>query len=330
MSRQGKAQPRTLENVRDFWDKEAQEWGDDPRVTIRDHYFRLLEIAAIEELVRNKRKVLDIGCGTGFATIFYSQWVEEIIGVDYAETMVEKARRLLKDPVYFAETMKKYALNGTPTLRANVQFEHGSITELQHGDSSFDAVITERVLINLPTQELQDHAFKEVARVLKPEGIWVLVEVTQQGHQCVDSLRGRFGLSILEKYWHNLYLDETHIADLLPSVGFSLRETWRFETYQFLTKVLHPAIVAPEGPEFLAGFNNAARIASQDYPTYQAVAEFGLESFLTQVFRPLLVQHDPSKLAGFDRFAQEIIATNLNFTGCSHQVLYVLERSSIS
>lgn len=45
MSRQGKARNRTLDNVKGFWNKEADEWGDNPRVTIRDHHFRLLESA---------------------------------------------------------------------------------------------------------------------------------------------------------------------------------------------------------------------------------------------------------------------------------------------
>lgn len=326
MSRQGKPRERTLENVKDFWNKEAQEWGDDPRVTIRDHYFRLREVEVITEVLKGRRKVLDIGCGSGFSTLFYSQVVEEIIGADYAELMVERAQRFLNDPVYLEQIMERYALDGKPALRGNIRFENGDILNIGYPNASFDAVVAERVLINLPSRDLQDGAVGEVARVLKAGGICALVEVTQQGHQYVDRLRQMFGLSILEKYWHNLYIDESHFEALLDATDFLVREVKRFETYQFLTKVIHPLIVAPEEPRFLAGYNNAARIVSRDYPTYQSVIEIGLERFFQEVFRPLLLLYDPAKLVGYDRVIQEVLHANPDFTGCSHQVLYVLER----
>ena len=91
MSRQGEKRTRTLANVKDFWNKEAQQWGENPRVTIRDHYFRLLEIDTVLPIIKGRDKILDIGCGTGFSSIFYAQVVNKIIGADYAELMVERA-----------------------------------------------------------------------------------------------------------------------------------------------------------------------------------------------------------------------------------------------
>ena len=46
MSRQGQARVQTIENVKQFLNQEALEWGENPRVTIRDHYFRILEIGS--------------------------------------------------------------------------------------------------------------------------------------------------------------------------------------------------------------------------------------------------------------------------------------------
>src|SRR6266851_7480296 len=112
MSRQGKRRPRTIENVKDFWNSEADDWGDDPRVTIRDHHFRLLTISRISELVKGRRYLLDIGCGSGFSTLFYAQVVDRLVGVDYAEVMVKKAQRFLQDPIYFEEVMSRYEADG--------------------------------------------------------------------------------------------------------------------------------------------------------------------------------------------------------------------------
>src|SRR5882762_11395571 len=127
MSRQGASQERTLHNVKTFWNKEATEWGDNPQVTIRDHYFRLLSLRLICELLKGRNKALDLGMGTGFSTLFYSAQVKEIVGVDYAEAMVASARRFLDDSEYFAESMRRFAPDGAPAVGSNIRFEEGNI-----------------------------------------------------------------------------------------------------------------------------------------------------------------------------------------------------------
>jgi ubiquinone/menaquinone biosynthesis C-methylase UbiE len=326
MSRQGKAQQRTPENVKDFWNKEAAEWGDNPQVTIRDHYFRLLELDTIRRLIRGRTNVLDIGCGTGFSTLFYSQEVDEIIGADYAQNMVAWARRFLDDPEYFRNIMQRYAPNGTPQLRGNIRFEQANILDLPYPSAAFDAAIAERVLINLPERDLQDRGVQQLARVLRRGGVCALAEVTEQGHQMVDRLRRIFGLPIIEKYWHNLYVDEDHFSIAARAIGFEIVDVRRFETFQFLTKIIHPLLVAPAEPQFLAGFNKAALQVSTDFPTYETVVSVGLKTFLQDKFRPRLERLDPEKTADFDRVVNTVIEVHPDFTGCSHQVLYVLER----
>ena len=326
MSRQGKAKQRTPENVKDFWNQEAAEWGHNPQVTIRDHYFRLLELDAISRLIRGRRKVLDIGCGTGFSTLFYSQEVGEIIGADYAQNMVACARRFLNDAAYFRHTIEHYAPNGAPRLRGNIRFEQANILDLPYPSAAFDAVVAERVLINLPERDLQDRGVEQIARVLGPNGLCALAEVTKQGHETVDRLRRMFALPIIEKYWHNLYVDENDFGAMARTIGFEIIEIRRFETFHFLTKIMHPLLVAPAEPEFLAGFNKAAWQVSGEFPSYEAVAAVGLKTFLEYRFRPYLERLDPEKIADFDRVANTMIEAQPDFTGCSHQVLYVLQR----
>jgi ubiquinone/menaquinone biosynthesis C-methylase UbiE len=328
MSRQGERQARTADNIKEFWNREAQEWGKSPQVTIRDHYFRLLEIRTICGLVRGRKRVLDIGCGTGFSTLFYAQEVEDIIGADYAANMISWARRFLDDPTFFATSMQQYAPDGAPVLRGNVRFEQGNILDLQYPASTFDCVIAERVLINLHQRLLHEQAIAQVARVLQPGGVWALVEVTQQGHSRVDALRAAFGLPIIEKYWHNLYVDEPHLQSTAPAHGFRLRQIIRFETFQFLTKVVHPLVVAPEEPKFLAPFNLAALRVSEQFPTYERVRAAGVESFFRQTVRTQLAALDPEKLPAYDRVCDRVLAAAPDFTGCSHQVLFVLDKPS--
>ena len=47
---------------------------------------------------------------------------------------------------------------------------------------------------------------------------------------------------------------------------------------------------------------------------------------MVKVFRPLLRRADAGKLKAFDRVAGDVIRLKPNFTGGSHQVLFVLTR----
>ncbi len=324
MSRQGEARPRTLTNVRNFWDEEAREWGENPQVTIRDHYFRLLCLDLIAEVVRGRAKALDIGCGTGFSTLFYAQCVKEIVGADYSNEMIRWARRFLHDPDYYERTMAHFAPDRRPAIPGNARFEVGDILRIDYPDRAFDAVITERVLVNLTEREMQDEAVREIARVLGSGGLWVVAEASEQGHERIDRLRTAFGLRAIEKYWHNLYLDEPRFERVAGEAGFEVSPMRVFETYQFLTKIVHPLLVRPAEPQFLAGFNRAAGIVSRRYPSYESIRAVGIESFLTREFRPLLVDHDPGKLAAFDAVVSAIVAADPDLTMGSHQVMYVL------
>lgn len=327
MSRQGTLRERTLENIKHFWDKEAIEWGNNPCVTIRDHYFRLLEIETICLLVKNCKKLLDIGCGSGFSTLFYRNVSDEVVGIDYSKYMIENAQKLINDSIYLQEIMSNYLVDLDPPITLNnISFKVGDILNLNFPNSSFDFVIVERVLINLPTVDLQSKALHEISRVLKPNASCILVEVTKEGHSYVDKLRKQYNLPILEKYWHNFYIDESSFEDVLKKTSLSVNKILRFETYQFLTKVIHPLITGSEEPQFLAGINRAAHLISRIYPDYKSVMEVGYEKFLKDIFRKLVLKYAQDMLNKYDEVVCNILEAKPSFEKCSHQVLYFLQK----
>ena len=256
MTFQGEARERTFENVKQFWDETAKKFGADPRGTIRDAYFQKLEINAIRKLLQGKKNVLDAGCGNGFATLHYSQDVGRIRGVDYCEGFIEAAHTLMKD---FPD--------GGVVRKEHIAFQTANILKLPFSDKEFDAVVCERVLINLPSWELQKVALQEFQRVLMPSGLLICVEVTEEGHAAVNSYRKRFGLRALERYWHNLYLEESSFLTYITK-GFHVQSIQRLGMYQFLSKVLHPLLVAPEEPKFESKLNEAAMKIAEQIPEF--------------------------------------------------------------
>jgi SAM-dependent methyltransferase len=97
--------------------------------------------------------VLDIGCGAGFDLIIAGRMVGpdgKVLGIDLTPEMAKKARDNLK--------------------QADVS--HGEVRiaaaeEIPCGDNSFDVVISNGVLNLSP---LKEKSFREICRVLKPEG----------------------------------------------------------------------------------------------------------------------------------------------------------------
>jgi ubiquinone/menaquinone biosynthesis C-methylase UbiE len=240
MTWQGKARKKTFENVKKFWEDSGKKMPTDPRITIRDHYFRLLEIYEIKKLLAGKNKVLDIGCGNGFSTLEYAREVNYIIGADYSKNLINGAKKLLEK-----------------NRRANVEFMVSDVLKMPFEKGKFDAVVGERLLINLPNWEMQKDAIEKIARVIKSGGLYICAEVSQQGHQTMDYYRTLFGLGRIEKYWHNLYLDETKFIPF-ASKYFTISQIKRFGMYQFLSKVVYPLLAAPKEPRFISKFNKVA------------------------------------------------------------------------
>jgi ubiquinone/menaquinone biosynthesis C-methylase UbiE len=246
MTWQGKAQKRSFLNVKNFWESSGKKSPSDPRITIRDHYFRLLEIKEIRELIKGRSKVLDIGCGNGFSTIYYSQDVNAIVGADYSVNLIRGARQLLKRSPYKDVARKN-----------NIEFKVADVTRLPFEDGEFDVIIGERLLINLPSWDMQKKAIREILRVLKRSGLYISVEVTEEGHRRLNYYRNMFGIEDMERYWHNLYLNE---KKFLPFVSkyFLVSEIRRFGMYQFLSKVFYPLFCKPKSPKFISKFNMIA------------------------------------------------------------------------
>ena len=109
--------------------------------------------------VKEGESVLDVGCGAGVDTLIAGVKVGpkgRVIGIDFMPEMLGRAR----------ENLRKVALN-------NVSFQGASAEEMPFPEASFDVVISNGVF-NLILDKLK--AFKEVLRVLKPFGRFMIAD----------------------------------------------------------------------------------------------------------------------------------------------------------
>jgi SAM-dependent methyltransferase len=97
--------------------------------------------------------VLEIGCGIGRMTARLADLYGEVIGLDLSETMLERARTVLRDA-------------------PNVRLVHGSGRDLAGiADASVDVVFSYIVLQHIPTPDGQLAYLRETRRVLRPGGV---------------------------------------------------------------------------------------------------------------------------------------------------------------
>ena len=153
MTFQGNKKLRTYSNVKNFWENEGKNRGDTPFATIRDHYFRNIEINEIINFFSKKktRNLLDIGCGNGFSTLFFSKLSKKILGLDYSEKLIQNAKNLLKKNET-KQVLKKYSYQSFNPKSKNIKFAVGNILDLSQYENSFDGAICCRVIINLPSK----------------------------------------------------------------------------------------------------------------------------------------------------------------------------------
>jgi SAM-dependent methyltransferase len=201
----------TLEQNRAYW--------EDPKtVSLLDENLRELEVAFVSSYLEPHHRLVDIGCGDGRATRRYARLVKEALGVERSEYL----RSVALDEQAAAPI-------------ANLEFRAGDILDLST-IGTFDAVVTERVLINLPSWELQRRAIEQIESVLEPGALYVMIENTEDGDASLNELRERIGLEPISQHWHNRFLEWDEFAGFVEP-RFEILERRGFSLYYLLTRV---------------------------------------------------------------------------------------------
>jgi SAM-dependent methyltransferase len=290
-------------------------------VTIRDFCFRIHELHTLLPLVRRDARLLDAGCGTGFGTLALSRRARYVLGIDYSATMVEWATRLQTDSAHRARLSR--ALSPLWELpepdRETVAFRHADVLALDVSEGPFDVVNCQRLLINLPTAADQIAALRQLRGQVVDDGLLIVGETTLQGYERTDGYRARFGLPALERYWHNLYVDESRFADWREA-GWHVERVLGFDTYMLLSKVVYPAACGAGNCTFLSGANTAAMELACLFRTWAAAREVGDEQLLG-LYVDRVRRYDPAEGAAIARWADRHASELPEWSRLGHQRL---------
>jgi len=147
-------------------------------------------------------RVLDIGCGPGHTALLFATRAKEVVALDPTPAMLDQARALARE-------------RGLD----NLSFECASAEAIPFPDHSFDRVTSRQSAHHYPDLRA---ALREVARVLRPEGRFVLIDSVAPEEPEVDDF-----LNCIE-----LLRDPTHVRDyrvsewreMFAEVGLTLRD----------------------------------------------------------------------------------------------------------
>jgi len=241
------------QEIEEHYKKEAAEHGLDPLSTMPDIGKRELEIESIMKVIKYiidiKSKedihILDLGCGNGFTLEKVRKKYPSVIlsGLDITQEMVDLAN---------SRKIKSCKLN------------QGDVCNIFYDDGIFDLIYTERCIQNILDWEGQKKALKEVHRVLKKDGLVLLIEGFTDAHANVNKARTELGLDPIDTPYHNLLLDKNlfleeikdkfEILDL-PEIKYNF-----LSSYDFVRLVLHPLVTKGEwirNTEFVKFFGAA-------------------------------------------------------------------------
>lgn len=122
---------------------------------------------------RGDERVLDIGCGRGLLLIGAAQHLTsgKAVGVD----IWSKVDLSDNHPQATLENARRAGVTD------RVEVMDADAQQLPFADASFDAIISSLVLHNIPSRQGRQQAVREIARVLKPNGCVVILDLRHTG-----------------------------------------------------------------------------------------------------------------------------------------------------
>ena len=216
-----------------YWSKRAFKHKRNPTATTNDVCLRELEIITILSTLRSLKKtknisVLDVGCADGFSSIKIAEALPKInlVGVDYSNNMIKIAKNRLR---------------ANPKLGDRVKFIVGDASRLDDccGNTIFDVILSDRLLINLDSVTTQRKVISNIAKHLVSRGYYIAIENFIEGHRKMNETRKHVGLPEIPLRWHNLFLKKEgflrYVSPLFKVISFNDFAS----AYYFATRVVY-------------------------------------------------------------------------------------------
>jgi SAM-dependent methyltransferase len=190
----------------------------------------LSTLAAITDELERAPRILEVGCGNGtLLERLHEAGYREVVGTDHLDEFVALA-----------------VSRGLP-----FEIRQADVRHLPFGSSRFDAVVSERVLVNLRDPLHQGAALAEIRRVLRGGGYAVFVEAFEDALHELNAARAEVGLGPLPMWPQNRWFRPGEMERFSEGIFAPVDEIGRhrlvprnfLSTHYFVSRVLHPLLL---------------------------------------------------------------------------------------
>lgn len=221
------------------WMSESTKYQDGYSSSWQDLNMINLEIHALCNWIHPGDEILDIGCNNGFTSFeILNRKKVKIQGIDFCKQAIEYAN-------------KRKELEQIQ----NISFSHGNALNLKIESASYAKAMGVRVLINLPSFELQKQAILEIHRILKPQGLYLMSEAFLGSLDNINTIRKIANLPPLKEPEFNLYLKESDLAAFLEPY-FEIKHIDYFSSLYYLGSRFIRDITKDHGNSYLNETND--------------------------------------------------------------------------
>jgi ArsR family transcriptional regulator len=163
----------------EFFTSSAGQWD-----RVRDELFGdRFHLAALAAFAQSDWTVGDLGCGTGQVSAALAPFVARVISVDGSAAMLQAARKRL------------HAFD-------NIDLRRGDLEALPIDDGRLDAATLMLVLHHVPEPE---RALADVARVLKPQGRAIIVDMLPHDRESYRQQMGHVWLGFSDEHVRRMF-----------------------------------------------------------------------------------------------------------------------------
>ena len=145
------------QQTREAWNTNAKVWDERMGDEGNDFHQKLIRPPTKRLLnLKPGQKILDIGCGNGLTSRWLANLGAQVLGIDFAEEMINNARKRIKPDETSIEFQVLDATNETALLEL--------------GENSFDAAVSTMALMDMAQI---DPLMQALTKLLRPKGCFV-------------------------------------------------------------------------------------------------------------------------------------------------------------
>jgi SAM-dependent methyltransferase len=190
-------------NLEWLFDRFAQEASFE-YYSLEKHPFRTNNQAFILDFIKPESTVLDLGCGLGFVSFFISAKAKKVVGIDYNEADIAKAKNLFQ--------------------RKNLDYRcENALTYLENRSETFDTLLLSHILEHIEEPHIFLQQFKGFFK-------YIFIELPDFDKTLNNHYRKDLNMPLIySDADHVIEFDRADLKDLFEKCGLKiLQEEYRF------------------------------------------------------------------------------------------------------